>query len=63
MLTQFYSPLEGQSLLIVDALLLLFFLVLQKWYAPLKHRILLDGMFGLCWSVIVIASAVVYVHH
>jgi hypothetical protein len=58
-LTQLYSPLEGQALLIVDALLLVLILVSEYLYIPMKKPFWRDAAIGLCWSVIVVASAVV----
>jgi hypothetical protein len=59
MFTQIYFPLEGQTLLILDAVLLLFILVSEDIYIPTKRPFSCHAIFGLCWSVIVVASAVV----
>ena len=53
-----YSPLEGQTFLIVDALLLLFILVPEHLSTKTKKPFWSHAIFGLCWSVIVVASAV-----
>ena len=57
MLGQFYSPLEGQALLIVDALLMLILLVSGHFYPLLKRPFWSWALFGLCWSAIVVAAA------
>jgi len=57
MITQFYSPLEGQLLLVVDAILILLILVSEN--IPMKKPFWYYSMFSLCWSVIVVATAVV----
>jgi hypothetical protein len=59
MFTNLYSPLEGQTLLIVDALLLVFILLSEHLHNPGKKPYRRDAIIGLCWSVIVVASAVV----
>ena len=48
MFTPFYSPLDGQTLLIVDALLLVFILVSEQLYIPIKKPLWCHAMFGLC---------------
>ncbi len=52
-----YSPLEGQALLIVDAVLLLFLLISE--HIPIQKPYWFHSLFGLCWSVIVVATEIV----
>ena len=54
-----HPPLAGQPFLIVDALLLVFILVSGHPYCPTKKPLWRNAIFGLCWSVIVLASAII----
>ena len=54
-----YYPLEGQTFLIVDAALLLSFLAVPDLHIHMKKKFWSDAMVGLCWSVIVVATAAV----
>ena len=59
MFTAVYYPLEGQTLLIVDAVLLLTFFASPGLQIPIRKASWSDALIGLCWSAIVVASAAV----
>ncbi len=52
-----YSPLEGQAILIVDAVLILFLLISE--HIPMKKPFWFHSLLGLCWGVIVVATEAV----
>ncbi len=55
MLNQMYASIEGQMMLVVDAVLLLVIIV-SGIYLP-RFRVWSYALFALCWSAIVVIAA------
>jgi hypothetical protein len=58
MFTKVYYPLEGHNLLIADGFVILLILISHHLYIPGRRSFWSHAVFGLCWSVIVVAAAI-----